>query len=83
MLRFVSDSTTINTKYALDVSDYDMFQAGDGTTSVVVLANEFLKEAKQYVEEGVHPQIIIKSYREASRLVNTICFSHIGSSSSS
>jgi T-complex protein 1 subunit eta len=44
-------------------------QAGDGTTSVVVLANEFMKEAKPFVEEGVHPQVIIKSYRQASRLV--------------
>jgi T-complex protein 1 subunit eta len=33
-----------------------------------VLANEFMKEAKQYVEEGVHPQLIIRSYRDASRL---------------
>ncbi len=46
------------------------WQAGDGTTSVVVLCNEFLKEAKQYIEEGVHPQVLIKSYREASRLVS-------------
>lgn len=44
-------------------------QAGDGTTSVVVLANEFMKEAKPFVEEGVHPQVIIKSYRQASHLV--------------
>jgi T-complex protein 1 subunit eta len=35
---------------------------------VVVIANEFMKEAKQYVEEGVHPQMIIRSYRDASRL---------------
>lgn len=32
------------------------------------MANEFMKEAKQYVEEGVHPQLIIRSYRDASRL---------------
>jgi len=52
----------------VDIAKSQDNEAGDGTTSVVVLANEFLKEAKQYVEEGVHPQIIIKSYREASRL---------------
>ena len=44
-------------------------QAGDGTTSVVVIANEFMKEAKHFVEEGVHPQLIIKAYREAATLV--------------
>jgi T-complex protein 1 subunit eta len=27
-----------------------------------------MKEAKPFVEEGVHPQVIIKSYRQASRL---------------
>lgn len=31
-------------------------QVGDGTTTVVLLAAEFLKECKAFVEEGVHPQ---------------------------
>eukprot|EP00274_Cyanoptyche_gloeocystis_P007257 CAMPEP_0196667518 /NCGR_PEP_ID=MMETSP1086-20130531/65128_1 /TAXON_ID=77921 /ORGANISM="Cyanoptyche gloeocystis , Strain SAG4.97" /LENGTH=568 /DNA_ID=CAMNT_0042004857 /DNA_START=28 /DNA_END=1734 /DNA_ORIENTATION=- len=43
-------------------------EVGDGTTSVVLLAGEFLKEAKSFVEEGVHPQTIIKSYRVAASL---------------
>lgn len=43
-------------------------QAGDGTTSVVVLAGEFLKEARQFIEEGVHPQVIIRAYRKANTL---------------
>ena len=30
---------------------------GDGTTTVVILAGEFLKEAKPYVEDGVHPRV--------------------------
>jgi T-complex protein 1 subunit eta len=32
-------------------------QVGDGTTSVVILSGEFLKEAKPFVEEGVHPRV--------------------------
>ena len=32
-------------------------QVGDGTTTVTILAGELLKEAKQYVEDGVHPQV--------------------------
>lgn len=32
-------------------------QVGDGTTTVVVLSGEFLREAKPYVEEGVHPRV--------------------------
>ncbi|EDO26851.1 predicted protein, partial [Nematostella vectensis] len=41
---------------------------GDGTTSVTLLTGEFLKQVKQFVEEGVHPQIIVKSYRKAANL---------------
>jgi hypothetical protein len=32
-------------------------QVGDGTTSVVILAGELLKEAKPFVEEGAHPRV--------------------------
>lgn len=41
---------------------------GDGTTSVVVLAGEILKESKGFVEEGVSSRIIIKGLRTAARL---------------
>ena len=41
---------------------------GDGTTSVVLLAGELLKEVKSYIEEGVSPHVIIKGYRTAARL---------------
>ena len=43
-------------------------EVGDGTTSVVLLGGEFLREAKPYIEEGVHPQVIIKAFREACKL---------------
>jgi T-complex protein 1 subunit eta len=43
-------------------------QVGDGTTTVVLLAGEFLREAKQFVEDGVHPQLIIRAYRTAATL---------------
>lgn len=32
-------------------------QVGDGTTTVVILSGEFLKEAKPFVEDGVHPRV--------------------------
>ncbi|KAG8230646.1 hypothetical protein J437_LFUL010663 [Ladona fulva] len=41
---------------------------GDGTTSVVLLAGEILKQIKSFVEDGVHPRIIIKSLRKAIQL---------------
>jgi len=43
-------------------------EVGDGTTSVVLLAGEFLRESKPYIEEGVHPQVIIKAFRQAAKL---------------
>jgi len=43
-------------------------QVGDGTTTVVLLAGEFLREAKPFVEDGVHPQLIIKAFRTAATL---------------
>lgn len=40
-------------------------EIGDGTTSVTLLAASFLKSAKAYVEEGVSPQTIIRSFHMA------------------
>lgn len=55
-------------KTLADIAMSQDSEVGDGTTSVMVLAGELLKQAKQFIEDGVHPQIIIKSYRTASRL---------------
>lgn len=35
---------------------------------MVVLAGEFLKAAKPFLEEGMHPQNIIRGYRMAANL---------------
>lgn len=43
-------------------------QVGDGTTSVTLLSAEFLKQLKPYVEEGLHPQTIIRAFRTATNL---------------
>jgi T-complex protein 1 subunit eta len=43
-------------------------QVGDGTTSVVLLAGEILKECKQFIEEGVHSQIVGRGIRKATAL---------------
>src|SRR4030067_961815 len=39
---------------------------GDGTTTAAVLAGEFLKNAEELLELGVHPTIIVSGYRLAS-----------------
>lgn len=41
---------------------------GDGTTSVTLLAAELLKQCKSFVEEGLHPQTIVKSLRKGREL---------------
>ena len=56
-----------------DIARSQDAEVGDGTTSVVVLAGEVLKEIKEYVEQGVSSQTIIKGLRLASTMaVNKI-----------
>ncbi|KAL8447370.1 hypothetical protein Emag_004341 [Eimeria magna] len=52
----------------VDVAQSQDLEVGDGTTSVVVLAGEFLQEAKAFVEDGMAPQIIVKGLRAARDL---------------
>ncbi|KAF4363745.1 hypothetical protein F8388_000410 [Cannabis sativa] len=55
-------------KILVDIAKSQDSEVGDGTTTVVLLAGEFLKEAKPFIEDGVHPQLLIRSYRAASTL---------------
>eukprot|EP00922_Rhytidocystis_sp_ex-Travisia-forbesii_P037826 GHVS01056336.1.p1 GENE.GHVS01056336.1~~GHVS01056336.1.p1 ORF type:complete len:564 (+),score=104.02 GHVS01056336.1:106-1797(+) len=52
-------------KLMLDIAKAQDEEVGDGTTSVVLIAGEFLSEAKGFVEDGLHPQVIIRGYRRA------------------
>lgn len=42
-----------------DISKVQDDEVGDGTTSVVVLAGELLREAEQLVNQKIHPMTII------------------------
>ncbi|KIM69089.1 hypothetical protein SCLCIDRAFT_1208515 [Scleroderma citrinum Foug A] len=42
-------------------------QVGDGTTSVVLLVGELLKQADRYISEGVHPTIIAEGFDLAKK----------------
>ncbi|KAI4132426.1 MAG: hypothetical protein LQ347_002595 [Umbilicaria vellea] len=56
-----------------DIARSQDAEVGDGTTSVVVLAGEVLKEIRDHVEQGVSSQTIIKGLRRASAMaVNKI-----------
>ncbi|RKF61346.1 putative T-complex protein 1 subunit eta [Erysiphe neolycopersici] len=48
-----------------DIARSQDAEVGDGTTSVVLLAGEILKEVRDHVEQGVSSQTIIKGLRRA------------------
>merc|ERR1719182_131281 len=52
-------------KILIDISKTQDQECGDGTTSVVVLASEFIRNAQTLVEAKMHPQVVIKGYRLA------------------
>ena len=52
-------------KILVDISKTQDSIVGDGTTTVVVLAGELLREAEKLVTQKIHPQIIIAGYRQA------------------
>uniref|UniRef100_A0A8C4QQ33 T-complex protein 1 subunit eta n=1 Tax=Eptatretus burgeri TaxID=7764 RepID=A0A8C4QQ33_EPTBU len=55
-------------KMLVDIARAQDAEVGDGTTSVTLLAAELLKQAKPHVEEGIHPQLIIRAYRKGATL---------------
>jgi len=67
-----------------DIARSQDAEVGDGTTSVVVLAGEILKEIKDHVEQGVSTQTIIKGLRRASAMaINKIKEISVSTSESS
>ncbi|GAA5908078.1 hypothetical protein JCM6882_000220 [Rhodosporidiobolus microsporus] len=55
-------------KTLVDIARAQDAEVGDGTTSVVLLAAELMREAKPFIEDGVSPHVIIKAYRKAAEL---------------
>lgn len=51
-----------------DIARSQDAEVGDGTTSVVVLAGEILKEVRELVEQGVSAQTIVKGLRTSSAM---------------
>src|SRR5467141_3946647 len=54
-------------KMLVEVAKTQDQEAGDGTTTAVVLAGELLKRAEGLIEQNVHPTIISQGYRLASK----------------
>ncbi|KAL8186001.1 UNVERIFIED_CONTAM: Alpha subunit of chaperonin-containing T-complex [Gekko kuhli] len=61
-------------KVLCELADLQDKEVGDGTTSVVIIAAELLKNADELVKQKIHPTSIISGYRlackEAVRYIN-------------
>jgi len=55
-------------KILVNISMTQDDEVGDGTTSVVVLAGELLREAEKLSMQKLHPQTIIRGWREALKI---------------
>ena len=55
-------------KSLADVAKSQDNEIGDGTTSVMIFAGELLKEAKQFIQDGISPQIIINGFWKGLQL---------------
>eukprot|EP00461_Guttulinopsis_vulgaris_P008295 UN08346 len=54
-------------KMIIELSRAQDTEAGDGTTSVVVMAGAILSAAEQLLEHGVHPSLISHSFEMAQK----------------
>ncbi|MEM2374432.1 MAG: thermosome subunit beta, partial [Thermoproteota archaeon] len=55
-------------KMMVEVAKSTDVEAGDGTTSAVVLAGELLKKAEELLDMDVHPTIIVDGYKKATAM---------------
>src|SRR3989338_2891031 len=53
-------------KMIVEIAKTQEKEVGDGTTTVVILAGELLKNAEKLLEQEVHPAVLARGYRLAS-----------------
>ena len=53
-------------KMLVEVAKTQDNEAGDGTTSAVIIAGELLSKAEELIEKKIHPTIVIDGYRKAA-----------------
>jgi thermosome len=53
-------------KMMVEVAKTQDNEAGDGTTTAVIISGELLNRAQELIEKSVHPTIIIDGYKKAS-----------------
>jgi len=59
-------------KMIVEVAKTQDQEAGDGTTTAVILAGELLKKAEELIEQNIHPTVIAQGFRMASEKANSI-----------
>ena len=50
----------------VELSKAQDVEAGDGTTSVVVIAGSLMEAAQKLLENGIHPTVISEAFQKAS-----------------
>jgi len=63
-------------KILVNISMTQDNEVGDGTTSVVVLAGELLREAEKLVGMKIHPQTIVAGWRQALKVALDALYKH-------
>jgi archaeal chaperonin len=53
-------------KMLVEVAKTQDKEAGDGTTSAVIIAGELLSRAEELIDKNIHPTVIIEGYRKAA-----------------
>jgi len=53
-------------KLMVEIAKAQDDEVGDGTTTVVVLAGELLKEAEALLDKNIHPTVVIGGYKKAA-----------------
>jgi len=64
-------------KMMVELSKAQDVEAGDGTTSVVVIAGSLLNACKSLFVKGIHPTVIAEAFRKAANKANEILESSI------
>ncbi len=59
-------------KMMVEVAKTQDKEAGDGTTTAVVIAGELLRKAEEFLDQNIHPSIIVKGYTMAAEKAQEI-----------
>jgi len=59
-------------KMLVEVAKTQDEEAGDGTTTAVILAGELLKKAEDLIDQNIHPTVIAAGYRQASEKAHEV-----------